>query len=142
MDVHSIPNGKRIVSDSKGDAFDTLSPEKTLKDFLDFARNVLSRYEGNLSRISELESAQQDILHKIELSDKMNACHGYDMYQKLFEIRSERRDCKDENDLLKPLYQYFADKMVINKLAQLQGNCRTAKQIICNRSYTARTDIV
>lgn len=122
--------------------FDSLQPEEKIRVFVAFAKDVLSRYEEDVRRQSELEQQTQDLLHYVELSENMNACRGYCMYSKMAEIRRERRACKNEIDLLQPLYDFLKDKAVINQLAQIQGKCRTSKEAISMRSYTLRTDVV
>lgn len=122
--------------------YDSLKPEETLRDFLSFSRNVISRYEENQRRQADLETETQDMLHYIELSPNMNACEYTKHCIKLREIRRQRRACKSENDLLRPLYEYLSDKTLINKLSQIQGQCRTSKEAIDLRSYTLRTDVV
>jgi len=136
------PMSAPVVTLSGRADFDTLQPDENLKSFLDFARNVITRYEGNQNRQKELEDETQDLLHYMELSKDMNACQGYDLYQKLRNVRRERRACKNEIDLLKPLYDYLCDKTVINQLSQIQGKCRASKQCISQRQYTLRTDVM
>lgn len=122
--------------------YDSLKPEETLKEFLKFARGVISRYEDNQRLQADLEQETQDLLHYMELSGDMNACMGNEMYKKMREVRRQRRNCKLEIELLKPLYEYLSDQTVINKLSQIQGQCRTSKDAIALRSYTLRTDVV
>lgn len=139
--VICVPKPTLITLKKQG-KFDSLMPEEKLKDFLGFARDVITRYEADVRRQSDLEQETQDLLHYVELSDDMNACVGNKMYQKIREIRRERRACKNEIDLLKPLYDYLADKTVINQLAAIQGKCRTSKEAINQRAYTLRTDVI
>lgn len=136
------PAAPQLVTLEKHTEFDSLLAVDKTRDFLAFARDVISRYEGNVRRQKELEDQTQDLLHAIELSPRQNAANGYKMYQKLFDVRNERRQCKNEIDLLKPLYDYLADKRVINDLTQIQGKCNTSKQNISHRQYTLRTDVM
>lgn len=132
----------KLITLRRNANFDSLLPEEQIKNFLAFARNVISRYEENVTRQRELEQETQDLLHYMELSGDMNACRGFCMYRKMAEIRRERRACKNEIDLLQPVYDYLQDKTVINQLAKIQGQCRTSKEAINMRSYTLRTDVV
>lgn len=136
------PVVQQLITLKRTEEFDSLKPEEALKTFLTFARNVISRYEDNQKLQSDLEAETQDLLHYVELSDDMNACKGNDMYRKMREVRRKRRACKNEIDLLKPLYDYLSDKKMINELSQIQGKCRTAKEVICQRQYTLRTDVM
>lgn len=122
--------------------FDSLHPEDNIKQFLMFARNVISRYEGNQQRQSELELEQQDVEHVMELSNNQDIVGGYRLYRKLADIRRERRTCKNESDLLKPLYDYLKQNSIMNDLSRLQGSCRVSKETISKRQYTLRTNIL
>lgn len=122
--------------------YDTLQPVDQIRAFLDFARSALTRYEENERRWQEYDQETQDLLHVIELSDNLNASKGYDMYRRLAAVRRERRQCKNEMDLLKPVYDFFADKQTINQLAQVQGKCRACKELVDGRSYTLRTNVM
>ena len=136
------PSIPPLITLKRSEEFDSLKPEDELKSFLSFARSVISRYEDNVKLQSDLEAETQDLLHYVELSKDMNACRGNDMYKKMREIRRKRRACKNEIDLLKPLYDYLSDKKMINDLAQIQGKCRTAKEVISQRQYTLRTGVM
>ena len=122
--------------------FDTLHPEENIKLFLGFARNVISKYEGNQNRQQQLEQEQQDVEHIMELTNDKDVVHGYKLYKKLTMIRRERRACKNEIDLLKPLYDYLTNNNVMNDLSRIQGSCRVSKETISKRQYTLRTDIL
>lgn len=136
------PIPSRPITLMRSHDFDSLLAADKTREFLTFARDVISRFEGDQARQAELESETQDLLHYIELSPNMNAAQGYSLYRKLANIRRERRDCKNEIDLLKPLYDYLSDKKVINDLSQIQGKCSASKQSISRRQYTLRTDVM
>lgn len=131
-----------FVSLSRSAEFDTLLPVDRVKDFLAFARDVISRYEGNIARQKELEDETQDLMHVAELTEKVSAAQGYKNWRKLQEVRRERRACKNETELLKPLYDYLQDRAVINQLSQIQGKCSSSKQVISMRKYALRTDVM
>lgn len=132
----------QIITLKRSEEFDSLHPEEKLREFLGFARDVISRYEENVRLQTELETETQDLLHYVELSDNMDACKGNKMYKKVREVRRKRRACKNEIDLLKPLYEYLSDKTIINQLSQIQGKCKTSKEVISQRQYTLRTDVI
>ena len=138
----SMPPSPAIVTLRRSDNFDSLHPEDNLKSFLGFARDVISRYEDNQKLQLDLETETQDLLHYIELSPNMNACEYTKMCIKLRDVRRQRRACKNEIDLLEPLYTYLKDKVVINQLAAIQGKCKTSKEAIGLRAYTLRTDVI
>lgn len=122
--------------------YDTLHPEETFKSFCVAIRSMLSRFEYNKERLSDLDCQLQDLLHYIELSGDKNANVGYKLYKQIALVRRERRACKNEIDLLQPVYEAFHDTDLLNRLSETQGKCRVAKQTIDNRGYTVRTDIL
>lgn len=120
--------------------YDTLHPEDTIRDFCAAVRNMLQRYQYDKDRYNHLEQEMQDLLHYIEMGTDKNANAGFKLYRQLAEIRRERRVCKNEMDLLQPIFDGFNGSEILNSLAQIQGVCRTTKQAIDNRVYTVRTD--
>lgn len=122
--------------------YDTLHPEETIKEFCSSIRSMLSRYQYNKDQYNNLEYEMQDLLHYIEMGSDKNANTGYKLYKRLAEIRRERRINKNEMDLLQPIYDAFNGGDKLNVLAQIQGNCRVAKQSIDNKAYTVRTDVL
>ena len=137
--VSANPN---TITLSKQIEFDSLHPEENIKAFLTFSRNVISRFEDDQRRQQDLENRQTDIEHVMELSDNKDVVSGYRLYKKLADIRRERRACKSEIDLLKPLYDYLCSNNVMNDLSRLQGGCRISKETISKRQYTLRTDVI
>ena len=118
--------------------FDTLHPDQRLTDFLSFCNEVLSRYDGNIAECEALDNSLNDLMHYVELTDdcRPKICVA------MREARRQRRLCKNENDLLKPLYDYLSDKTLINKLSQVLGKVRTANEMVTKRTYIARTDAI
>ncbi len=122
--------------------YDSLNPEEQIRSFLSFARNAILRYEENQRMIETYQQQTQDILHKIELSENMDGPGGFRMYKLLRNVRRERRKCKNECDLLKPVYDYLqAHPEMEGQMAQIQGKCRTLKAGIDGRQYTLRTGV-
>ena len=122
--------------------YDTLHPEETIREFCASIRSMLSRYQYNKDQYNMLEQEMQDVLHYIEMSSDKNANAGYKLYKRLTEIRRERRICKNEMDLLQPIYDAFGGGEKLNTLSQIQGLCRTTKMSIDGRAYTVRTDVL
>lgn len=136
------PQAPRAQTIRREAEFDSLSAVENTKEFLAFARSVISRYEGDQRRQEELEAETQDLLHVMELSKNLNASEGYKLYAKLASIRRERRACKNEVEMLKPLYEYLQDRRIINDLAQIQGKCSASRDVVSRRQYTLRTDVM
>ena len=122
--------------------YDTLHPEETLRLFCGDIRDMISRYEGNKLRLEELENEMQDLLHFIEMTGDKNANAGFKLYKRLAEVRRERRTCKNELDLLHPIYENFKDTDLLNILTRIQGSCGAAKRQIDGRAYSVRTDVL
>ena len=122
--------------------YDTTHPEETIRDFCAAIRSMISRYLYNKERYNYFEQEMQDILHYIEMGSDKNANIGFKLYKHLAEVRRERRVCKNEMDLLQPIYDAFNNNQKLNVLTQIQGACKTTKQSIDNRAYTVRTDIL
>lgn len=122
--------------------YDSTNPEQTLRDFVANAKAMVARFETNKNRIIEIESELQDLYHYIEISTYKKVPDGYKLYRKMAELRRERRACKNENDLLQPIYEHFHATEVLNKLTNVQGECAKCKEAIDNRFYAARTDIL
>lgn len=122
--------------------YDTLNAVEQMKTFCSFIRDVISTYEENQRRQEEAETMETDIEHAIELAPKLTEKEKKALYQKLTDVLQTRRACKSENEILQPLYNYFNDKVLLNKLSQLQGNASTMKEITTNRTYSCRTTIL
>lgn len=122
--------------------YDSLNPEEKIRSFLAFARRVTIRYEENQRMIEAYQQQTQDVLHKIELSENLDAPGGFKMYKLLRDIRRERRKCKNECDLLKPVFDYLqAHPEMEGQMAQIQGKCKNLKTGIDSRQYTLRTGV-
>ena len=122
--------------------YDTKHPDEVLKDFCANIRDMLAQYEYDKDRLNEMENQMQDILHYIELTGDKNANTGYKLYKRLTNIRRERRACKNEIDLLQPVYDAFKDTGLMSRLTDLLGKCRSNKQFIDSRGYAIRTDVL
>lgn len=122
--------------------YDSMKPEQTIRDFVSNIKGMVSRFESNKARIIEIENELLDVYHYIEISTYKKVPDGYKLYRKMAELRRERRACKNENDLLQPIYEYFHATEVLNKLSHVQGECAKCMEAIDNRTYTVRTDIL
>ena len=122
--------------------YDSQQPEKTIRDFVSDIRGMMAKYEFNRGRITEIEAELLDLEHYMEISSFKTVPNGYKLYRKMAELRRERRACKNENDLLQPIYEYFHATEVLGKLGRVQGECAKAKEAIDNRTYMVRTDVL
>lgn len=122
--------------------YDSTKPEQTIRDFVSNIKAMVTKFESNKARIAEIENELLDIYHYIEISSFKTVPVGYKLYRKMAELRRERRACKNENDLLQPIYEYFHATEVLNRLSNVQGECAKCKEAIDARTYTVRTDVL
>ena len=133
---------KTVSFTNTGIEYDSLNTIEQLKLFCNFIRDVITKYEDNQRRQEEAETMEMDLEHAIELAPKLTEKEKKQLYVKLTEVLQTRRACKTENEILQSLYEYFKDRILLNKLAQLQGTTTNIKEIINNRSYSCRTSIL
>jgi len=122
--------------------YDSTKPEETIRNFVSDIRKMVAKYAWNRDRIKEIENEMSDIEHYMEIANYKPIAPGYRLYRKLAELRRERRACKNEVDLLQPIYEYFHATEVLNRLSTVQGECAKAKSTIDNRCYVVRTDVL
>lgn len=104
-------------------------------------QDVIRTYERNIDIIKECEDTLNDINHEIEFSDSKDLYRGYLMYKDIKELRQKRRQAKQENELLKDIYEYFTSSQgqaFKNKIQQLQGNARKIEEAQQRRTYVPR----
>ena len=122
--------------------YDSTKPEETLRNFVADVKTMLARYTGNNDRLQQIEQEIIDLEHYMEISSYKTVPNGYKLYRKLAELRRERRACKNENDLLQPIWEFFHATEVLKKLSWVQGECSTARSAIDARVYSIRTDVL
>lgn len=122
--------------------FDTLHPAETISAFLDFCAGVRQRYQGNLQVQDDTNLETQDLLHYMELSENLRVADGFKAYRRMREVRRVRRDAKNENDLLQPLYDFLTQTDFENILRRVLGDTRTRAEVVGKRQYGMRTDIL
>lgn len=104
-------------------------------------KDVVKNYENNLEIIKQAEDELNDLQHEIELSNPKDMYKGYLLYKEIREIRIRRRTAKEENELLKDMYDYFISQngqTFKGKIQSIQGNSvkvRTAQE---HRVYQPR----
>lgn len=138
--VIDIPvTGKNEIMHYRVD-YDTTNPESKLRVFVSEVKAMVNRYEQNDTRLKEIETELCDLEHYMEIAPLQSAPKGYKLYRKLRELRIERRACKNENDLLRPVYDYFHATTVITKLSAVSSEVSKTKAAINSRCYTIRTN--
>jgi len=122
--------------------YDSTNPEKAFGDFISSVRTMVKRYERNDARIKEIETELVDLEHFIEIAPFQTVPKGYKLYKKIAELRQERRACKNENDLLRPVYDHFHATTVLNKLSAVHSEVSRTKNAVNSRCYTVRTSVL
>lgn len=132
-----------IVINTKKIPYDTLSPSQNMAEFLSFCRDVKGRYEGNIRETDEKEAQLQDLEHYAELHRDLDGNGGYALYKQIRDTRRQRRAYKSENELLQPIYEWIAEnEQALNKLTAALWRVRKTAEIIDNRKYMTRTDVL
>lgn len=143
IEKEEIPKAEKFIIFTGGQKdYDTLQTTEHVKNFCSFIRDILSRYEENQRRQEEAELMEMDLRHCIELAEKLTEKEKKSLYNKLTDVLQTRRACKSENEILQPLYNYLNDKTLLNKLSQIQGTVSNIKDILMNRQYACRTNIL
>lgn len=113
--------------------------ERNIDAILNILTDVQQRYRLNEDIYKEANDEIQDILHDIELSKPKNARDGYACYKALREARIRRRQAKEENEILKGLYDFTQTQNTLaSKLAQIKGDSRKIVVKQQNQVYSAR----
>ena len=104
-------------------------------------QDVIKNYERNLEVIKEAEDELNDLYHEAELSSPKDMYHGYLIYKAIRETRIRRRTAKEENELLKDMYEYLkspAGQSFKSKMQSIQGNSVKVYEAQSRRTYTPR----
>ena len=104
-------------------------------------QDVIKNYERNLDLIKQFESELNDISHEIELSEPKNAYQGYLMYKEIRDLRIKRRTAKEENELLKDMYEYLTSQSgqaFKSKIQAIQGSAAKLRTTQESRTYQPR----
>ena len=119
--------------------------DNIVKDYstsiLDIFKEVVTRYESNEAIISQTEDELNDLYHEAELSAPKDMYHGYLIYKEIREVRLKRRSAKEENELLKEMYDYIKSQIgteTKNTIQKIQGHSIEQTKIINGRTYKPR----
>lgn len=109
--------------------------------FIQIFNDVVRKYESNIDIIKCTEEELNDVYHEIELGKKQDMYHGYLLYMQIKDLRMRRRQAKDENDLLKDMYDYIksqSGQSFKSKIQSIQGNSVKVYEAQSHRTYTPR----
>ena len=103
--------------------------------------DVVKKYEENLDVIKQTEDSLTDVYHEIELGKNQDMYRGYLLYKQVKDLRMRRRQCKNENELLKDMYEYIKSQngqSFKSKIQSIQGNSVKVYEAQSRRTYTPR----
>lgn len=109
--------------------------------FIQIANDVVKKYESNVEIIKQTEEELTDVYHEIELGKPQDLYGGYKLYKQVKDLRMRRRQAKDENDLLKDMYEYIKSQpgqAFKSKMQSIQGNSVKVYEAQSRRTYTPR----
>ena len=104
-------------------------------------QSVINTYENNLDIIRQAEDELNDLNHECELSSPKDMYKGYLMYKQIREVRQRRRLAKNENELLKDMYELFKNQQGQNfksTIQKIQGNAAKLSEVQNSRTYKPR----
>ena len=109
-------------------------------NMMEFIRNeVLQNYRRSVEDVDTYTKEQEDLVHEIELNEKMDRTSGYRAYRQLREIRQYRRMAKNQSELLGDLSDFFEEnKPFFDRLSRIKGDARKTFEIQNNRVYGFR----
>lgn len=108
---------------------------------IQIATDVVKRYESNEDIIKQTEEELNDVYHEIELGKDQDLYGGYKLYRQVKDLRNKRRQAKDENALLKDMYEYIKSQQgqtFKSKIQSIQGNSTKVYEAQSRRTYNPR----
>jgi len=115
---------------------------ESIKSFLDFLRQVESRYKTAQQEEVEMNRATSDIMHAVELEVKTDYTPSQ-LVKLIRQIRKTRRVAKDTQIVLAPVVDWInKNKNIIKALETLLGDTRKAEGKLVDRSYVPRTTVM
>lgn len=104
-------------------------------------QDVKKNYENNLEIIKQTEDELNDLYHECELADPKDMYNGWKMYRAIREARIRRRQAKEENEILKDMYEYLsgqAGQAFKTKMQSIQGAAAKIRSTQELRTYQPR----
>lgn len=108
---------------------------------IQIATDVVKKYESNVEIIKKTEDELNDVYHEIELGKPQDLYGGYKLYKQVKDLRMQRRQAKDENDLLKDMYEYIKSQpgqSFKSKIQSIQGSSAKVYEAQSRRIYNPR----
>ena len=104
-------------------------------------QDVKKNYENNLEVIKQTEEELNDLYHEAELSEPKDMYKGYLIYKAIRDTRIRSRTAKEENELLKDMYEYLnsqSGQAFKTKMQSIQGNSAKLRATQESRTYQPR----
>jgi hypothetical protein len=104
-------------------------------------QDVKKNYENNLEIIKQTEEELNDLYHEAELSEPKDMYKGYLIYKAIRDTRIRRRTAKEENELLKDMYEYLnsqSGQAFKTKMQSIQGSSAKLRATQESRTYQPR----
>lgn len=104
-------------------------------------KEVVKTYEMNLDIIKQTEEELNDLYHEAELAKPKDMYHGYLLYVAIREARIRRRTAKEENEMLKDMYDFFQSQQgqaFKSRIQSIQGASVKIRATQEARTYTPR----
>lgn len=104
-------------------------------------QDVKKNFENNLAIIKQTEDELNDLYHEAELSEPKDMYKGYLIYKAIREARIRRRTAKEENELLRDMYEYFnsqTGQAFKTKIQSIQGSAVKLRNTQESRTYQPR----
>jgi predicted nuclease with TOPRIM domain len=110
--------------------------------YVDNLREILSEipsmYENNDKRIERIDKENGDLLHALELLE-IDEQQAVQYTNEIRNNRLERRKCKDENLILKPLYDFIKQNPKVAKEIRIcQQETKRMCGVLRSRTYNPR----
>lgn len=103
--------------------------------------DVIKKYESNIEVIKQTEAELNDLYHECEFAESKDLYGGWKLYRAIHDTRNRRRVAKNENELLKDMYEYAksqAGQQFKSKIQSIQGNSVKVYEAQSRRTYTPR----
>ena len=103
---------------------------------------ILKTYPENYDKIGELDKQLCDIQHEIEFTP-LDIQRGFRLAKKMQDVRKERRALKDENELLKPLYDFLnqgSNQAFKNGFSNALQRAKQREKALPERTYGPRSE--
>lgn len=109
--------------------------------YIQIANDVVKRYESNEDIIKQTEGELTDVEHEIELGNAQDLYGGWKLYKQIKELRMKRRQAKNENELLRDMYEYVKSQpgqAFKSKIQSIQSSSAKVYDAQSKRVYTPR----